>query len=173
MNFSKIFSLFSSPSEEDLKLRNEVAAKGSELPFNKVKRYSYSKRYNLLLQVYEKSGDGFSPISFYYPSDNDRVIQKDIDNMFRGLVEWKDYPYSSGLRASGVKVTKEVKTTLSEKMLYLSRLYPEMGFRLTLNSHDFRDEDYFISWYFLNGESEICYPIITIEHEENRLFKIW
>lgn len=74
--------------------------------------------------------------------------------------------------ARTVKMNCKKRDEIEEIVRILSKLHPELGFKITFNPFDFRDEDLFITVLFLNGKRETLFPNIVVRYDEPKLFKI-
>ena len=117
-----------------------------DMDTNKLKRFNRSKEKNITKNEYEDLQRGYA--SF---------ISTEVQNF---------------LVARGVKMNSKKRDEIEEIVKILSKLHPELGFKLTFNPFDFRDEDLFITILFLNGKRETLSPNIVVRYDEPKLFKI-
>lgn len=132
---------------------------------NKLKRFNRSKVENITLSVYEDLQGG-------YASSISTEVQKDIYHLFKCVLKFEDFFRQDFLVARGVKMNNKKRNEIEEIVKILSKLHPELGFKLTFNHFDFRDEDLFITVLFLNGKRETLFPNIVVRYDEPKLFKI-
>ena len=136
-----------------------------DMDTNKLKRFNRSKVENITLNVYEDLQRG-------YASFISTEVQKDIYRLFKDTLKFEDLFRQDFLVARGVKMNSKKRDEIEEIVKILSKLHPELGFKLTFNPFDFRDEDLFITILFLNGKRETLSPNIVVRYDEPKLFKI-
>lgn len=136
-----------------------------EMNTNKLKRFNRSKAENITLSVYESLQSGLT-------HSISTEVQKDIYLLFKEILKFEDFFRQDFLVARGVKMNSRKRNEIEEVVRILSKLHPTLGFKLTFNSFDFRDEDLFLTVLFLNGERETLFPKIVVNYGEAELFKI-
>lgn len=162
-----LFQLNRKEREKDFKTSMKVCGDTSqrEMYTNKLKRFDRSKVENITLSVYENLKSGLD-------SSISTEVQKDIYHLFKGVLKFENFYRQNFLVARAVKMNDRKRDEIEEIVKILSKLHPELGFKLTFNPFDFRDEDLFITVLFLNGKRETLFPNIVVRYDEPKLFKI-
>lgn len=162
-----IFELNKKERQEDFETSMRVCGDTyqREMDTNKLKRFNRSKVENITLNVYEDLQSG-------YASFISTEVQKDIYRLFKDILRFEDFFRQDFLVARGVKMNNKKRKEIEEIVKILSKLHPELGFKLTFNPFDFRDEDLFITVLFLNGKTEWLFPKIVVSYDKPQLFKI-
>ena len=162
-----LFQLNRKEREKDFKTSMKVCGDTSqrEMYTNKLKRFDRSKVENITLSVYENLKSGLD-------SSISTEVQKDIHHLFKNLLKFEDFFRQNFLVARAVKMNDRKRSEIEEIVRILSKLHPDLGFKLTFNPFDFRDEDVFITALFLNGKTEWLFPKVIVVYDKPELFNV-
>ena len=136
-----------------------------EMDTNKIKRFRRSKVENITLSVYESLQSGFT-------HSISTEVQKDIHHLFKNMLKFEDFFRQDFLVARAVKMNDQKRCEIENAVKILSKLHPDLGFKLTFNPFDFRDEDIFITALFLNGKTEWLFPKVIVVYDKPELFNV-
>lgn len=168
--FKKLKALFQlNRKEREKNFKTSVRVCGDtsqrEMYTNKIKRFNRSEVENITLSVYENLKSGLD-------SSISTEVQKDIYHLFKGVLKFEDFYRQNFLVARAVKMNDRKREEIESSAKILSKLHPDLGFKLTFNPFDFRDEDIFLTALFLNGKTEWLFPKVIVVYDKPELFNV-